>query len=718
MNEANELKTITTLDEKPFKHFCVTIGELPSSYIDSMSYYELCAWLCQYLENTVIPAVNANGEAVEELQGLYLQLKEYVDTYFDNLDVQEEINNKLDQMAEDGVIGAMLDHYFDVIRVDIANYEERIDGQIETFQTKLNKFNNNPVAVSDASDMTDHDQIYVLTTDGKWYYWSETDDSFVAGGTYQSAQMVNLSDTDMASKGLTTKAISFYQGYNLRTDFGNEIFGYYKTKLVLNPGGSITSSTYDDDKAITTFLPPNCYVRINKSNGTGRFRVGVSTTRPQSGVSTTILYDNNTATSFCFYNTSNAWLTVGYSHHNAPAPDGTVVDVYVDNRNVILDAIRPENMTICEKVDSTNLFDSYNLITSYGTQGSEHKYLWSYNTNYRSYMFALAPDTDYHIEKVGTSDRFRVCLWRAKPETSDESSGYGYFKRVPSVIVEDDNDETECDFNSGDYLYCTIMYTNSKQSGVSFNITTPNLGTASYWRLQKDYIKDYMLTKTDGGYKIYDEANPDNEIWSMWNARLSYGMTPQTAYVPVYFNSQIFVDGTIMCHNTGSQNNNRWGHHIFDGYSSDQYSRMSMTVDFPAEYNKKHGDLYYYTGTGSGAASYGYIRLGSDTTRHSCKFDRDDVIADAQITCHNPLTIANIDTASDCIFTYDTYAEADQAYYPTSVNNIKAIRGIQMKNAANGTMFYDTARDKAVIKIAGQWCDINTTPVPSGTYDF
>lgn len=86
----------------PFKKFCMTIGEIPSSYLESMSYAEMLLWFCNYLKCTVIPAINNNAEAVKELQDLYVQLKEYVNNYFTNLDVQEEINNKLDEMAESG----------------------------------------------------------------------------------------------------------------------------------------------------------------------------------------------------------------------------------------------------------------------------------------------------------------------------------------------------------------------------------------------------------------------------------------------------------------------------------------------------------------------------------------------------------------------------------------------------------------------------------------
>ena len=103
-----ELKTIETVDTSPFKHLVMTIGELPTSFVDSMTYYECLAWLVNFLETQVIPAVNNNGEAVEELQGLYIELKNYVDNYFDNLDVQDEIDNKLDDMVEAGTFDTII----------------------------------------------------------------------------------------------------------------------------------------------------------------------------------------------------------------------------------------------------------------------------------------------------------------------------------------------------------------------------------------------------------------------------------------------------------------------------------------------------------------------------------------------------------------------------------------------------------------------------------
>ena len=89
---------------KPFTRFLMTIGEIPSSYLISMTYEEQLLCFCNYLKNTVIPALNNNAEAVVELQN-------FITNYFKNLDVQEEINNKLDEMATDGTLEEIIAAY-------------------------------------------------------------------------------------------------------------------------------------------------------------------------------------------------------------------------------------------------------------------------------------------------------------------------------------------------------------------------------------------------------------------------------------------------------------------------------------------------------------------------------------------------------------------------------------------------------------------------------
>ena len=109
MNENENLIPVEKI--APFTKMVMSIGTLPSSFYSSMTYYESMVWLYEYIKNTVIPTVNNNAEAIEELQQAYITLKDYIDNYFENLDVQEEINKKLDQMAEEGYFDDLIIKY-------------------------------------------------------------------------------------------------------------------------------------------------------------------------------------------------------------------------------------------------------------------------------------------------------------------------------------------------------------------------------------------------------------------------------------------------------------------------------------------------------------------------------------------------------------------------------------------------------------------------------
>ena len=94
--------------------FCYTIGMIPTSYKISMTYEEQIIAIGNYLETTVYPAINNNAEALAELQNLFIELKNYVDNYFDNLDIQAEINNKLDNMAQSGELADIIAQYLEL----------------------------------------------------------------------------------------------------------------------------------------------------------------------------------------------------------------------------------------------------------------------------------------------------------------------------------------------------------------------------------------------------------------------------------------------------------------------------------------------------------------------------------------------------------------------------------------------------------------------------
>lgn len=120
---------------------------IPLAFDESMSYYETLCGLLHYLKNVIIPTVNNNANAVAELQNLYEQLRTYVNDYFTNLDVQEEINNKLDKMVEDGTLDQIIEQYlnstaiwgFDTV-ADMKNATNLING---SFAQTLGYYNKN-----------------------------------------------------------------------------------------------------------------------------------------------------------------------------------------------------------------------------------------------------------------------------------------------------------------------------------------------------------------------------------------------------------------------------------------------------------------------------------------------------------------------------------------------------------------------------------------------
>ena len=99
--------------------FCYTIGMLPTSYKNSMTYEEQIIAIGHYLETTVFPAINNNAEALTELQQAFIILKDYVDNYFDNLDVEEELTRIFEKFINQGIISIDLATNYNSITEEI-----------------------------------------------------------------------------------------------------------------------------------------------------------------------------------------------------------------------------------------------------------------------------------------------------------------------------------------------------------------------------------------------------------------------------------------------------------------------------------------------------------------------------------------------------------------------------------------------------------------------
>lgn len=107
---------------------------IPGIFDESLSYYEALCSLYKMVKD-LSEIVNDDSEAIIELQEKFNELKTYVDTYFENLDIQTEINNKLDDMAEHGELTEIIAQYLELAgilafntKADMKNAENLADG--------------------------------------------------------------------------------------------------------------------------------------------------------------------------------------------------------------------------------------------------------------------------------------------------------------------------------------------------------------------------------------------------------------------------------------------------------------------------------------------------------------------------------------------------------------------------------------------------------------
>lgn len=111
---------------KPFRFWCQKV--LPLVYDDSLSYYELLCKVVDYINGLLTDDTNVITQVNE--------LTTFVNDYFTNLDVQQEINNKLDDMVENGQLDEVISHYVDPYiaaqNTRITNFETTVNTHLST----------------------------------------------------------------------------------------------------------------------------------------------------------------------------------------------------------------------------------------------------------------------------------------------------------------------------------------------------------------------------------------------------------------------------------------------------------------------------------------------------------------------------------------------------------------------------------------------------------
>lgn len=113
----------------PFKLFVKSNFPFIEATFEALDNYGLYCKIVEYL-NTVISNEKDVEDNVLALYNAFVSLNNYVSNYFDNLDVQEEINNKLDDMAEAGTLEEIISSYLNSTAIfGFDNVEEMTEAQ-------------------------------------------------------------------------------------------------------------------------------------------------------------------------------------------------------------------------------------------------------------------------------------------------------------------------------------------------------------------------------------------------------------------------------------------------------------------------------------------------------------------------------------------------------------------------------------------------------------
>lgn len=100
-----EFKNLT-----PFKWFVLENFPFIEADFDALTEWQLFCKLGKEI-NKIIDSQNVVGSEMEKFSQAFIELQNYVNNYFDNLDVQDEINNKLNEMSKDGTLQEIISVY-------------------------------------------------------------------------------------------------------------------------------------------------------------------------------------------------------------------------------------------------------------------------------------------------------------------------------------------------------------------------------------------------------------------------------------------------------------------------------------------------------------------------------------------------------------------------------------------------------------------------------
>ena len=118
---------------------------IPLAFNESLSYMEQICALIDYIENTIVPAINNNANAIKELQEYVQELKKLLDKLDEKIDnVKEELTTLINNV-NDTLTNAINDLDSKVVEHINASNEKfnALDTSIESINNNIDTINNN-----------------------------------------------------------------------------------------------------------------------------------------------------------------------------------------------------------------------------------------------------------------------------------------------------------------------------------------------------------------------------------------------------------------------------------------------------------------------------------------------------------------------------------------------------------------------------------------------
>ena len=183
-----------------------------------------------------------------ETEEAWISFKSYVENYLANLDVQDEINNKLDQMAADGTLDALLLPYFNAYKAEINGIIELHTQQIASLDSRVTQ-----IASLPEGSTTGDAELIDIRTPALGFHGNV---AYASAGDAVRGQVTTLNDNEKHLSDITNGFIDIFTQISedvttlsATTTYADKLYDYYDNDFDSVPGANVKKFTVSGNLA-------------------------------------------------------------------------------------------------------------------------------------------------------------------------------------------------------------------------------------------------------------------------------------------------------------------------------------------------------------------------------------------------------------------------------------------------------------------------------------